>query len=109
MDTYDAATITQIVREAIDFTGVSVVISDRPCVLDPVKIKGPSLTVKAENCTACQICMNLGCPALLWSDEWFEGRHKVRIEQSSCIGCSVCGQFCPTGAITALPEVDADA
>ncbi len=109
VDTYDAATITQIVREAIDYEGVSVVISDRPCVLDPVKIKGPSLTIDAENCTACQICMNLGCPALLWSDEWFEGRHKVRIEPTSCIGCSVCGQFCPTGAIQADKAVEQDA
>ena len=28
-------------RDAIDYRGVSVLIADRPCVLDPVKIKGP--------------------------------------------------------------------
>ena len=83
----------------MEFRGVSVVISNRPCVLDPVKIKGPAMRVDAETCTACQSCMNLGCPALVWSDEWFEGRHKVRIDPNLCIGCSICAQLCNSHSI----------
>ena len=89
-------------REAIDFKGVSVLISDRPCVLDPVKIKGPALAVIADNCTACQSCMNVGCPSISWSDEWFDGRHKVKIDTSTCVGCALCPQVCPSDAIQPL-------
>jgi indolepyruvate ferredoxin oxidoreductase alpha subunit len=81
------------------FRGVSVVISDRPCVLDPVKIKGPAFTVSQENCNACQACMNLGCPALTWSDATFEDRHKVRIDPALCIGCTLCAQVCTVDCI----------
>ncbi len=101
-DSYDMAVLQQQLREAIEFRGVSVVISDRPCVLDPVKIKGPALTVDQDKCVACQSCMNLGCPALTWSDEWFEGRHKVQIDQTSCIGCSLCAQLCTSDSIRPL-------
>jgi indolepyruvate ferredoxin oxidoreductase, alpha subunit len=99
VDSYDLAQMYQTLREAIAFKGVSVIISNRPCVLDPVKIKGPALTVVAEDCNACQSCMNLGCPALIWSDEWFEGRHKVKIETSLCIGCTLCAQVCTSDAV----------
>ncbi len=102
IDSYDVAAMYHGFREATEFKGVSVVISDRPCVLDPLKIKGPALTVKAESCIACQACMNLGCPAIVWSDEWYDGHHKVRIDAASCIGCTLCAQVCPSDSIHPL-------
>ncbi len=99
VDSYDVAEVYQACREAAAYKGVAVVISDRPCVLDPVKIKGPPLEVRAQGCTACQACMNLGCPALGWSDEMFDGHHKVKINASLCIGCTLCAQICPSDCI----------
>ena len=99
VDSYDVAALYQALREAIEHKGVSVVVSDRPCVLDPVKIKGPALRVKAENCTACQSCMNLGCPSIAWSDEILDGFHKIRIDEPTCIGCTLCAQICPSDCI----------
>ncbi len=99
VDSYDMAELQRQLREAIEYKGVSVVISDRPCVLDPVKIKGPAMYVDQDSCIACQGCMNLGCPAMTWSDEWFEGRHKVKIDTASCIGCSLCAQICTSDSI----------
>ncbi len=99
IDSYDMAELQHQLREANEHRGVAVVISNRPCVLDPVKIKGPAFEVVQENCVACQSCMNLGCPALTWSDEWYEGRHKVRIDAEACIGCSLCAQLCSSGTI----------
>jgi indolepyruvate ferredoxin oxidoreductase alpha subunit len=104
VDSYDLGAMLQTFREATEYRGVSVVISDRPCVLDPVKIRGETMAVKAQNCTACQSCMNLGCPALLWSDEWHDGHHKVEINPEACIGCSLCAQVCSTNAIVAVPR-----
>ena len=99
VDSYDLAQMYQTLREAIAHRGVSVIISNRPCVLDPVKIKGPALAIVNELCNACQSCMNLGCPALTWGDDSFEGRHKVKIDQSLCIGCTLCAQVCTVDCI----------
>ena len=99
VDSYDLAAMTQTMREAIAYRGVSVVISDRPCVIDPVKIKGPALEISTQLCNACQSCMNLGCPAMSWADETFEGRHKIKIDAALCIGCSLCAQVCTVDCI----------
>ncbi len=99
IDSYNVADMYQAFREAVAFKGVSVVISDRPCVLDPMKIKGPPLAVEPEGCTACQMCMNLGCPSITWTDELFDGHHKVTINTGTCIGCTLCAQICPSDCI----------
>jgi len=67
VDSYDIGAMLRTIREAIAFKGVAVVISDRPCVLDPVRLRGEPLEVNALACTGCQSCMNLGCPALVVS------------------------------------------
>jgi indolepyruvate ferredoxin oxidoreductase alpha subunit len=103
VDSYDLGTLYQTVREATEYDGVAVVISNRACVLDPVKIKGQPLEVQAEGCVACQACMNLGCPAITWSDELYDGHHKVKIDGSQCIGCTLCAQVCPSDCIK-VPE-----
>jgi len=99
IDAYNMGNVFQFLREATLYNGVSVVIMDRPCVLDPVKIKGEPFRVDAEACTGCQTCMNLGCPALSWSDELFEGHRKVKIDEPNCIGCSLCAQVSATNCI----------
>ncbi len=99
VDSYDVGQMHQSFREAVAFKGVSVVISDRPCVLDPVRIRGPVFAVALDACTACQSCMNLGCPALGWDDTTVEGRHKVKINAELCIGCTLCAQSCPSDCI----------
>jgi indolepyruvate ferredoxin oxidoreductase alpha subunit len=99
VDSYDLAAMQQALREAIAFRGVAVLISDRPCVIDPVKIKGPPLEVSEKLCNACQSCMNLGCPALTWGEGMFEGRHKVKIDPAQCIGCALCAQVCSVDCI----------
>ena len=43
--------------------------------------------------------MNLGCPAIVWSEETYDGRHKVKIDPGTCIGCTLCAQVCPSDCI----------
>jgi indolepyruvate ferredoxin oxidoreductase alpha subunit len=43
--------------------------------------------------------MNLGCPALSWAEELFEGHRKVKIDEAACIGCSLCAQVSATNCI----------
>lgn len=105
VDPYEVGRLYQALREAIAFKGVAVVIAQRPCVLDPIKIKGTPLAVNAANCVACQSCMNLGCPSITWSDDVHDGRHKVKIDSSTCIGCTVCAQVCPSDCIQPVQPV----
>jgi len=104
IDSYDLGTLYQHIQDAVRYKGVSVLISDRPCVLDPVKIKGPAFNVREESCIACQSCMNLGCPALSWGEGVHDGHRKVTIDQERCMGCSLCSQLCPTDAIQLTVE-----
>ena len=99
VDPYQVGRLLQTLREATAHKGVSVVIAERPCVLDPVKIKGAPMAVALSGCVACQSCMNLGCPAIVWSDETYEGRSKVKIDAAACIGCTLCAQVCPSDCI----------
>jgi indolepyruvate ferredoxin oxidoreductase alpha subunit len=99
IDSYDMGSLFQTVREATLYKGVSVVISNRPCVLDPTRIRGEPLAVTTKNCTGCQSCMNLGCPAITWDDAMYDGHHKATIDPLKCIGCSLCTQVCPVDGI----------
>jgi indolepyruvate ferredoxin oxidoreductase, alpha subunit len=99
IDSYDVPAMYQSFREAVDYKGVSVIISDRPCVLDPMKIRGPAFQVRLAGCTGCQSCMNLGCPSITWADEMIDGHHKVKIDAATCIGCTLCVQICPSDCI----------
>jgi len=48
-------------------------------------------------CAKCSVCLdNFFCPAICAED----GR--VHIDEEMCIGCSVCAQICPNGAIVAV-------
>ena len=107
VDPYDVGAYYQALREATEFKGVSVLIANRPCVLDPMKIKGAPLTVVAKGCVACQACMNLGCPSITWTGELHDGQHKVAINAVSCIGCTICAQICPSDCIKTLQQAAA--
>lgn len=104
-DPYDLAATTKALRSALDGRGVSVVITDRPCVEEPVKVRDRPYQVLGDKCIACQACLNLGCPSILWGAERYEGRPKVEIDGATCTGCTLCAQVCPAEAMVpvALP------
>ncbi|MDR7530112.1 MAG: indolepyruvate ferredoxin oxidoreductase subunit alpha [Armatimonadota bacterium] len=99
VDPYDLGATFVALEEAIRYPGVSVVITNRPCVEAPVKVRDEPFRVVLERCTACQLCMDLGCPAIVWTDETYEGRPKVAIRPDACTGCTLCAQVCPADAI----------
>jgi len=103
-DPYDVGATFLALEKAIASPGVSVVITNRPCVEAPVKIRDKPFTVIAERCIACQLCMNLGCPSIIWTDAWHEGRRTVEIDEATCTGCAVCAQVCPTEAMLPVAE-----
>lgn len=104
VDPYDLAHTQLAIEHAIAAPGVSVVITNRPCVEAPVKVRDHPLRIIEEKCTACQSCMNLGCPSITWTDAMHEGRRKVQIDAVTCTGCTVCAQTCPAEAMELVPD-----
>jgi indolepyruvate ferredoxin oxidoreductase, alpha subunit len=102
VDPYDVSAVFRALKAAINHDGVSVVVTNRPCVVSPVTVRTTPYAVTAQECNACQLCMNLGCPAIIWTEEMHEGQHKVNIDPITCMGCGVCAVLCPTEAIVAL-------
>ena len=93
VDPYDLAACDAALKEELAVEEPSVIISRRPCVLlKSVKAKKP-LTVNAEACRSCKKCMSFGCPAISIREK------KAVIDATLCVGCGVCRQLCPFGAI----------
>lgn len=103
VDPYDVSATYRTMQAAMAHSGPSVVITNRPCVEAPVKVRDHPYEVIAESCIACQACQTLGCPAILWTDEIHEGRRKVMIDPVVCTGCTLCAQVCFPRAIVPVP------
>jgi indolepyruvate ferredoxin oxidoreductase alpha subunit len=100
VDPYDLEEMKTVLEEEIARDAPSVVITTRPCMLFPRKIRGKSYTVQLDVCTACGACFRVGCPAISGSAEKNEkGRPKAEIDAGICTGCTICAQVCPADAI----------
>jgi indolepyruvate ferredoxin oxidoreductase alpha subunit len=85
--------------EALEHPGPSVVIMRRPCVL-LVRSERSPMAVKAEKCTACSLCIELGCPALSREESG-----KAVIDATLCVGCAQCAAVCRYRAIAVAGRV----
>jgi len=102
VDSYDLKAVEKALRSALDNEGPSVVITRRQCALLPeARRQYMPLRIDEEKCIACGLCLRIGCPALLKSDEVYAktGKNKVRIDPMLCTGCEVCAQICAQDAI----------
>jgi indolepyruvate ferredoxin oxidoreductase alpha subunit len=86
----------ETLKEAINYPGVSVIISQEACTLYAQSLKktrGKPFYIN-EKCKNHRECVNeLACPAF-----YIEGQ-KVHINADQCTGCAVCAQICPEKAI----------
>jgi indolepyruvate ferredoxin oxidoreductase alpha subunit len=106
----------QVLKEELDRDATSVIICRAPCVLIPEmrKKKITPLTIAVDNCTGCQACVRLGCPAISWQPmtpeeakslgkkEKQKGYTKISTEM--CNGCGQCLAVCKFEAISAVEE-----
>ena len=97
VDPYDVTKTAEVMKKAVEYDGVSVVISKCPCPLELKKEKKlePKLCeVDQSKCIQCGTCLRMiGCPALIKKDD------KVMIDEQQCIGCGMCANVCPKDAI----------
>jgi indolepyruvate ferredoxin oxidoreductase alpha subunit len=103
VDPYDLQETTGAIRRALDFEGVSVVVTRGECMLQILrrerKYREPYTVT--DDCVICGDCVKLGCPAITFSEEEGAG-----IDQILCVGCDICAQLCPCGAI--VPQEGAE-
>jgi len=91
------------VRAAMEYDGISVIISKEICPLFAKSIgkaeKARPFYVNHDKCKNHRDCINkLACPAMFLAGD------QVEIDKDLCIGCSVCAQICPENAILPLKK-----
>lgn len=95
---FDIEGSTQIVREALDTQGVSVVVFEAPCIQLFKSTK--RVNVDLDVCTHCMRCITqIGCPAITLKDD------AINIDQNLCNGCGICMQICTFGALAYRDDV----
>ena len=91
-----------VIKDALDFEGVSVIISRETCSLYArgLKMARGKPFIVSEKCKNHRDCINdLACPAFFIENE------RVKIDPAMCMGCSICAQICPENAIVPLKEI----
>lgn len=98
IDPYDFKDAVRAIKEEFEQKRLSVIISRRTCALLEIaergKILGKRRAIDQAKCKKCGTCVDgLGCPAIARQENVYE------INEILCVGCGVCEQICPHGAI----------
>jgi len=97
VDPYDVKATIDTMKRAVDFDGLSVVITKRACPLELKRrkmLEPRTCEVDQTRCIQCTACISsIACPALMKKDGI------VSIDKTQCIGCMMCACVCPREAI----------
>ncbi len=99
VDTWERKNILQAMRKALNHPGPSVVIAQGRCVQLPEMKRRDIIPffVVDEDCTKCEACFKVWCPAITKTEEGYPV-----IDSVDCTSCTVCAQMCPTDAIVLM-------
>lgn len=98
-DAYNPKEAVKIMKEAVEYNGVAVVVSKGECRLQFVRREGLPLTtfiIESDRCVGCHTCVRLiACPAITWSGQKNSKGKKIPIiDQSLCLRCGLCAEVC---------------
>lgn len=99
VDPQDLKAMEKAIDDAAKATEPTAIITRRPCLLiKKIKHTIGKCKVNTDKCRSCKMCLKVGCPAV------FMKNGKSFIDQTLCVGCAVCAQACPFGAIERMGE-----
>ena len=104
VDAFDMEAVKAAIKDATDNPEASLLVMEGPCALMVRKTWTKAFVVDTENCTACGMCLRLGCPAISRDEDG-----KAVISPLFCVGevCGMCAQVCPAKCISVPVEVSA--
>lgn len=114
VDPYDLAATQEALYDALQQGGgVRVLIFRRLCALvqgrqggHPYRMRVDAEACRGENCGCNRFCSRVfRCPGLTFD----QASGAAVIDEVTCVGCGVCAQICPAGAILAEPRKEAAA
>lgn len=98
VDQFKVKEFQKVLKDAMKRDNISVIITTRPCALN-FKVVNPPFEVDPTICIGCRSCVNTNCPPISMHKYEGIGALKSYIDKDMCVGCSVCSQVCPVGAI----------
>lgn len=110
VDPYDLAATQRVLYEAVQdpSPGVKVLVFRRLCALvqgrrggHPYRMRIDQAACRGADCGCNRFCSRVfRCPGLVFDHQ----RGVAAIDEVVCVGCGVCAQICPAGAILAEPK-----
>jgi indolepyruvate ferredoxin oxidoreductase alpha subunit len=110
-DSYNPKHLINSIEEALETNGLKVIIIKRECALqahrwrmkeiEKLTNEGKRVQEHSYHITGCQMCFEcarvLSCPAIRRVE--IDSHESMKIDEDRCIGCGVCYEICPNGAI----------
>ena len=102
-DPYDMKNTAQSIYNLMRETGPRVIVLRRTCALVQGREEGFPYTMRVnqsqclgEECGCGRYCTRVfRCPGLIWDSD----SSKAQIDEVICVGCGICADICPQGAI----------
>ncbi len=103
-DPYDLTTTSETLYRLLQLKGkTKVLIMRRKCALIqgreggyPFRMKVDEDRCIGEECGCNRYCTRIfRCPGLIWNEE----KGKAMVDEVACVGCGICADICPQGAI----------
>ncbi len=108
VDPYDLAATQEALYDALQQDGLRVLVFRRVCALvqnkrggHPFRMQVDPALCRGDDCGCHRFCTRVfRCPGLYFDQQ----AGHAKLDEAVCVGCGVCAQLCPAGAIQAVPK-----